>query len=189
MLYYWYKKFLTLLGFHSFCRHFACLVDCAIFFNQAYADKSAISCMVTLLLDKSVVSVLESSDQESRQPQLARILHQARHSGVDIDTMLGFYDMWQSQSSKTAWLMLLYNVPVAVWHQNLGRYILIKCSHCKSTHGLCMHLQLCIDFNVYCTSGLYFFPSSFVAGWEKGTWKKDVVTQIDWFCQICGVWY
>ena len=55
--------------------------------------------MVTLLLDKSAIGLLDDPEKQTTQPQMAKIVQYAQQNGVDIETMLGFYTSWQSQSA------------------------------------------------------------------------------------------
>ena len=85
-----------------FCRHFNCFTDCAIYFNQNYADKGSSRGVATLLLDSQLMNLLDDPEQQAEQPQLAKAIQQAQDGGVEISTMLGFYTTWKSQNSRVA---------------------------------------------------------------------------------------
>jgi len=84
----------------SFCRHFTCFTDCAIYFNQVFADKGSGRAVATLLIDSHLMNLLDDPEQQAEQPQLAKAIQQAQDSGVEISTMLRFYTTWKSQNSQ-----------------------------------------------------------------------------------------
>jgi len=80
--------------------HFTCFTDCAIYFNQVFADKGSGRAVATLLIDSHLMNLLDDPEQQAEQPQLAKAIQQAQDSGVEISTMLRFYTTWKSQNSQ-----------------------------------------------------------------------------------------
>ena len=53
--------------------------------------------MVTLLLDRATLGLLDSPGRQAEQPQLAAVVEQALQSGLEMETALGFNASWQNQ--------------------------------------------------------------------------------------------
>ena len=96
-------------------RFFNCLIDCAIYFN-CYSGSSSVTpltgSLATLLLDKPLVKALEIHDdvsledskstKEETNPEIVQLLTTAQQSGVEIETMVRFYQRWQTHQKHTS---------------------------------------------------------------------------------------
>lgn len=93
---------------------FNCLIDCAIYFN-CYSGSSSVTpltgSLATLLLDKPLVKALEIHDvslddskstKEETNPEIVQLLTTAQQSGVEIETMVRFYQRWQTHQKHTS---------------------------------------------------------------------------------------
>ncbi len=83
-------------------RRFNRLVDCALYFNQTCTEKGGASnTVVTLLLDKTTVKLLETPEHQmsAEQLQLAELVQHAQQGGIDVETMLSFFSQWQSHNN------------------------------------------------------------------------------------------
>lgn len=53
--------------------------------------------MVTVLLDQKLLKVMDSSEQEDSQIEIMRVVQNAWQHGLDLDSVLGFYNTWRTK--------------------------------------------------------------------------------------------
>ena len=82
-------------------RLFECLVDCACYFNQTYADKGRSQAVVTLIVEKRVLEVFSDPSKQASNQHLADTLMVAQQNGVDLETMIGFHINWSKNRKRT----------------------------------------------------------------------------------------
>lgn len=77
-----------------------CLVDCACYFNQTYAQKGQNRAVATLIVEKRILEMFSDSAKQAENPHVAGILMTAQQNGVDLETMIGFHINWSKRSKK-----------------------------------------------------------------------------------------
>lgn len=77
-------------------------MDCGLYWSQ-HSGGEGHEATVTLLLDKHIVAMLNSSDaslKDEEQQEIIRIIESGQQGGLEVDSVLPFYTKWQKQSLK-----------------------------------------------------------------------------------------
>lgn len=75
-------------------------MDCACYFNQTYAHKGQARAVTTLLVEKSILDVLNDPAKQAENSHVAEMLMTAQQNGVDLETMIGFHINWSKNSKR-----------------------------------------------------------------------------------------
>ena len=91
---------IVLSKFLALSRLFECLVDCACYFNQTYAEKGRSQAVATLIVEKRILDLFNDLSKQTENQHLADTLMAAQQSGVDVETMIGFHINWSKNLKK-----------------------------------------------------------------------------------------
>lgn len=74
-------------------------MDCGLYWSQRCEQLEG---TVTLLLDKSITSLLDgstASHKDELETEIVRIIEVGEQHGIEIEGVLPFYTKWQKQSN------------------------------------------------------------------------------------------